>query len=364
MPSSYTQNGGIELIGTGEQSTTWGVTTDTNYDILDRLAGGVGTITLSGTTYTLTTLDGTLSEGQYKVLVFAGTLSAANTVTIDPNDAQHVYIVRNTTSQNVILTQGSGSTATIGAGRTGVVYADGGGATANVFDISNVFSASSITITGGTISGISSLGVSGTLTATSFTGGGMIPSGGIVIWSGSAASIPTGWFLCNGLNGTPDLRDDFIIGAGGAYAVGATGGSNVITSVPAHTHTFSGTTDTAANHTHNAGTSAAGAHTHSAVTSDPGNHTHTTGAVTSAGNNGASFFGRDNSGDNNNMVWRSAGAHSHTLNQNAAGSHTHTATTSTDGDHTHTYSGTTASTGSASVTTTPPYYALCYIMRG
>ena len=87
MPSSYTQNGGIELIASGEQPTTWGITTDTNYDILDRLASGVGTITLSGTTHTLTTSDGALSDGQYKVLVFAGSLSATNTVTLSPKNS-------------------------------------------------------------------------------------------------------------------------------------------------------------------------------------------------------------------------------------------------------------------------------------
>jgi hypothetical protein len=362
MPSSYTQNGGIELIADGEQATTWGDTTSENYDIMDRLSGGVGTITLTGTTHTLTTSDGALSNGQYKVLVFAGSLSATNTVTIDPNDAQHVYIVKNTTTQSVVMTQGSGGNATIAAGRTAVVYADGGGATAVVYDISNIFAVNDITITGGTISGISALGVSGTMTATSFVGSGMLPVGGIVIWSGSVGSIPSGFFLCDGSNGTPDLRNDFIIGAGGAYAVGATGGSNTITTVPAHTHTVSGTTDTQTNHTHTTNMGAAGSHTHSAGTSDPGNHTHTQGFF--AQQAGTSLRSTDRSSGNITFTLTSAGAHTHTINQNAAGSHNHTVNLTTDGAHTHTYSGTTGSTGNASVTITPPYYALCYIMRG
>jgi hypothetical protein len=63
-----------------------------------------------------------------------------------------------------------------------------------------------------------------------------IPSGGIIIWSGSTGSIPATWFLCDGTNGTPDLRDRFIVGAGNTYAVNATGGSaNAI--VVSHTHT-------------------------------------------------------------------------------------------------------------------------------
>jgi microcystin-dependent protein len=78
-----------------------------------------------------------------------------------------------------------------------------------------------------------------------------MPSGGIIIWSGSVASIPSGWYLCNGSNSTPDLRGKFIYGAGGAYAVGATGGAETHTlseaEMPVHTHSV-----TDPGHTHNA----------------------------------------------------------------------------------------------------------------
>ncbi len=52
-----------------------------------------------------------------------------------------------------------------------------------------------------------------------------IPLGGIIMWSGSIAYIPSGWSLCDGSNGTPDLRDRFVVGSGGAYNVGDIGGS-------------------------------------------------------------------------------------------------------------------------------------------
>ena len=65
-----------------------------------------------------------------------------------------------------------------------------------------------------------------------------VPSGLIAIWSGSTGSIPNGWVLCNGSNGTPDLRNSFILGAGNTYAVGATGGSTDAI-VVSHTHTAS-----------------------------------------------------------------------------------------------------------------------------
>jgi hypothetical protein len=67
-----------------------------------------------------------------------------------------------------------------------------------------------------------------------------VPSGGIIMWSGSVATIPTGWFLCNGANGTPDLRNRFIVGAGSTYAVGANGGS-ADANVVSHTHTATST---------------------------------------------------------------------------------------------------------------------------
>ena len=62
------------------------------------------------------------------------------------------------------------------------------------------------------------------------------PAGVIVLWSGSIGSIPAGWALCNGNNGTPDLRNRFIVGAGSTYSVDATGGS-ADAIVVSHTHT-------------------------------------------------------------------------------------------------------------------------------
>lgn len=74
------------------------------------------------------------------------------------------------------------------------------------------------------------------------SGGGGVPKGTIVIWSGTANDIPSGWALCDGQDGRPDLRDKFVLGAGGKYNVGATGGAEEVTltaeQMPAHTHTY------------------------------------------------------------------------------------------------------------------------------
>lgn len=69
-----------------------------------------------------------------------------------------------------------------------------------------------------------------------------LPSGIICMWSGAANAIPLGWYLCNGSNGTPDLRNRFIVGAGSNYTVGNTGGVNTVTltinQIPSHSHTI------------------------------------------------------------------------------------------------------------------------------
>jgi hypothetical protein len=80
------------------------------------------------------------------------------------------------------------------------------------------------------------------------TWGSGFPSGGIIIWSGSSASIPSGWLLCDGSSSTPDLRNRFVVGATSTYAVGATGGS-ADAIVVSHTHTAT-VTDPGHNHTY------------------------------------------------------------------------------------------------------------------
>jgi microcystin-dependent protein len=169
------------------------------------------------------------------------------------------------------------------------------------------------------------------------TGISGIPAGVVVLWSGSVASIPSGWALCNGASGTPDLRDRFIVGAGSSYAVAATGGSNTIAlssaEMPSHTH--SGTTDSGGSHNHTGSTSNTGTHSHDG---------------TRRGNarrpdQGAGFYytdGNTNTGD--------SGAHSHNLTIDSGGAHTHTFTTSSAGS-------------GAAHENRPPYYALAYIMK-
>jgi microcystin-dependent protein len=82
-----------------------------------------------------------------------------------------------------------------------------------------------------------------------------VPTDGIVLWYGSVANVPPGWAVCDGTNGTPDLRDKFILGAGSTYNYGQSGGSANVTlsnaHLPSHTHSIvCENTDHQHNHVH------------------------------------------------------------------------------------------------------------------
>ena len=151
MPSTYTDNGGIELPANGEQSATWGNTVNDNMSIIDRLTNGVGAITLSGTTHTLSVSDGALSDGQYKTLVLGGSPSGTNTITVAPNNGQHIYIVKNGTGQTATFTQGSGANISVLSGTTKIIYCDGAGSGAAVVDITGSLDLGSLIVSGTTV---------------------------------------------------------------------------------------------------------------------------------------------------------------------------------------------------------------------
>lgn len=149
------------------------------------------------------------------------------------------------------------------------------------------------------------------------TNGGIVPSGAIIMWSGAANAIPTGYVLCDGNNSTPDLRNRFVVGAGSgsSYSVDDTGGAASVTlataNLPSHSHTVSGTTGN-------------------------DSHSHTIPSASSIGGG------------------------SRVTSQNSTGN---TATTTSD-THSHSFSATTSNVGSGTAhENRPPYYALCYIMK-
>ena len=148
------------------------------------------------------------------------------------------------------------------------------------------------------------------------------------MWSGQSSNIPSGWALCNGQNGTPNLQDRFIVGAGNQYTVGATGGVNEVTlttaQMPSHNHGAS----------------------HTLSTSQTGSHNH---SITS---------GTDRLGVEYDV---SPNYYAVEYDRYGGGS-----TTGNAGSHTHSITGsiTIGTAGSnASHENRPPYYALCFIMK-
>ena len=161
MASTYTTGFGIEKIGTGEQSGTWGTTTNHNADILDRIAS-YKAVALSGTTHTLTIREASpgsgtenLQDGMYRVIKFTGALGGNNTVTIAPNTSPAWFIIENATTDSgssgpytVILTQGSGANVTVQNGKNAIVYCDGAGSGAVVYDALADLQVGSLEVTG------------------------------------------------------------------------------------------------------------------------------------------------------------------------------------------------------------------------
>jgi hypothetical protein len=147
MPSTYTVNLGIEKPATGEQSGTWGDTTNVNFDIVDQAINGVLSLTLasagtSGSPNTLTIDNGATSDGRNKWIEFVdgGDLGANAYVQLDPNDAEKIVFFRNSLSgsRSVFVFQGTYNAANdfeIPAGYDVVLKFDGGGASATVTDV-------------------------------------------------------------------------------------------------------------------------------------------------------------------------------------------------------------------------------------
>ena len=169
MASSFTTNFAIEKPGTGEQSGTWGTTTNHNFDIFDRLAG-YKSVTISGTTHTLTVRPGSPSSGSsnasdrlYRIVVSVDSgsdLGSDVTLTRAPNTTQAFFIFKNslTADRNIIVTQGSGTNVTIpGTGKVSIVFGDGGGSGANVVSLSDTLAMSNPEITGGIATGLTDL---------------------------------------------------------------------------------------------------------------------------------------------------------------------------------------------------------------
>ena len=135
--ATYTDINGVKLITTGDEAGTWGSSTNTNLEIIERAANGFVQIALTGTSYTLTLSNqpSAAENGHYKAIEFTGTPGGTCTVTLEQNDHARVYMFLNSTNQTVSISQGSGSNVTIAASEGAIVLADGAGSGAAVKDL-------------------------------------------------------------------------------------------------------------------------------------------------------------------------------------------------------------------------------------
>lgn len=312
MVSTFTSNLRLTKQGDGDNPNTWGDIVNVQVTtLIEDAIGGVVDIDITGVgniDIDATTANGATDDARNKVLrlISAGTLGADIELTVP--SVQKTYVID---AQWTDL-GGPFTVEILPAGGT-----PGLGVDITTGEIITVYTNGTI------IKEISRFPVS---TPT------VIPSGLIAIWSGTIATIPTGWVLCDGTLGTPDLRDQFVVGASvddsgvakttieNPFPGDQTGGGILTDSQGAHTHT--GTTGS-----------------HTLTIGEMPSHSHTVFGDNAAKDPGASAVNSLESvtGDGNGLTATTGGG----------GGHTHII--SSDGGHTH--------------DNIPPYFALAYIMK-
>jgi len=163
MASTYGNDLRLEEIGDGEQSGTWGNTTNTNLELIaEALSFGTEAITTNADTHTTTIADGATDPGRSLYLKYTGTLDSTCTITIAPNSISKTWYIENGTSgsQSIIISQGSGANVTIPTGQTKIVYSDGAGSGAAMAEIGTLGVTNLAVTTNATIGG--TLDVDGT----------------------------------------------------------------------------------------------------------------------------------------------------------------------------------------------------------
>ncbi len=152
--ATYTAANALKKISTGDESGTWGDSTNNNFDIIDRASNGFVSIALSSTSYTLSlSTTAVLSDGHYKAIKFTGTPGGTCTVTLQQNDKARIYMILNSTNQSLSITQGSGANVTIAADKSAIILADGAGSGAAVTDFTSVLGGiTELDVTAGTVS--------------------------------------------------------------------------------------------------------------------------------------------------------------------------------------------------------------------
>jgi hypothetical protein len=306
MPSSYNNALRLEIIANGEQSGTWGTTTNTNLGtlIVDAIAG-LASVSVTSANQALTASNGSADEARCAAIDLSiGAWGSPANFNVYVPPVTKLYVINNASAYvatvfcSTVLgnTTAAGTGVAVPAGKSVLLRSDG---TNIVEQLNHITGSLSI---GGNASVTGNVSVTGTTTllddlilnSSSGTSGQVVVSQGagnppvwgnafvagmIMMWSGTIATIPSGWVLCNGSSGTPDLRNRFIIGA---HSDDAGAAKTTITGSPTQT---GGSKD-----------AIVVSHTHTASVTDSG-HAHTASVPYSTANrlysgDGGDFFGR------------------------------------------------------------------------
>ena len=189
MASTYTSELRFEKIATGEQSGSWGNTTNTQYDLFESTISGTATVAFaSDGDDTLTTANGADDEARHMFINLTGGTSLSTTRNLVVPTKSKLYFVRNNTngSQSVIVKTSGGSGITVPHGKYMCLYCDG----TNVVDAANyqtamtigTMTSASVAITGGSVTGITDLVV-----ADGGTGVSTLTDGGVLLGNGTGA---------------------------------------------------------------------------------------------------------------------------------------------------------------------------------
>lgn len=314
MTATYTDGLRLTKQGVGDNDGTWGTILNTVLDLVDESVSGQSSISVSGgTNITLTTANGSTDQARKMSLSLTGATIADMSIVVPSLPKLYAVKVGFTGTNTVTIKTVAGVGVGLkyyGTTSVHMVYCDG----ADVFEVS-------------------------------------VPQGVLNLWSGTIATIPSGYVLCNGSNSTPDLRDKFVVGA-----------KQDDTGV-AKTNLTGSLTQTGGNYSTT--TSVAGSHSHTGVTGDhtlieteiPSHKHYLFGDSASSGSGIVTndIVGKLSNGTSENWDYRlqkSTGATANTgLSGATGGSQAHSHTISTEAAHSHSF------------TTEPPYYALAYIMR-
>jgi hypothetical protein len=350
MPSTYSPDLRIELIANGEKTGTWGTITNDNLGvIIEDAISGLASVSVTSADQALTAQNGAADQARCAAVSLTTTTGAPFNVYVP--SVTKLYVIQNASSFTATVyastvlgnTTAAGSGTAIPAGKAVLVRCDG----TNVFDqfnhvVNNMSFGGNVSVAGNaSVTGTTTLlddlilggspGTSGQVVVSQGAGnppawGNAFVAGMIMMWSGTIATIPSGWLLCDGANSTPDLRNRFVIGANADDAGVA---KTNITGSPTQT---GGSKDAiVVSHTHTGTTATAGAHQHGT-------------------NTGNFLCGSASSGTTG---WSGGGNYSPVSPQSTTGS---------AGTHSHTF--TTDSTGSSGTNANlSPYYALAFIMK-